>query len=247
MSKAVSLRKITNFMEAWAPLENQAKWDNCGLQIGDKSALISSVIVAMDVDLPLLTHLEKEPVDLVITHHPLFFKGIKSLRYDTDMGRILSSFITKNRHLYSAHTNLDVAEGGVNDCLISAYDFKPADGKELSEGFGKYFKLKDAISISDLQKKHGGTLLGDLNQKTTNKVAFCCGSGKSFLASLPDRGITCMVTGEIGYHDEIFCELNGITVLSLGHRESENFVLPGIQSRLQKQFKILDVRLFLRK
>lgn len=242
----VKLQKIINFLETWAPLDTQAKWDNCGLQIGDPNADINSIVVAMDVDVPLLAQLEEEPADLVVTHHPLFFKGIKSCRYNTDMGKILTSFIKNDRHLYTAHTNLDVAEGGVNDCLIKAYGLDPNEGKALSEGFGKYFKLKEPIDVQGLVEKHGGTLLGDLNQEQVQKIAFCCGSGKSFLSSLPGRGVTFMVTGEIGYHDEIYSELNGITVLCLGHRESENVVLPEIQRRLSENFDGVDVRVFRR-
>ncbi|RAP33279.1 Nif3-like dinuclear metal center hexameric protein [Candidatus Marinamargulisbacteria bacterium SCGC AG-410-N11] len=235
----VYLQQIIDFLDQWAPRELAAKWDSIGLQLGEPTSEIKSIVLSLDVDSLLLDTIKKEPTDLVITHHPIFFKPIRSLRYESDMGRILKLFITQNCHLFTMHTNLDAAEGGVNDCLIKAFNFEPKQGISLSDGFGKFYTHTSNSSFNDLLNLFPAKQLGYNDPKSPiNRIAFCCGSGHGFIHELADLNIDCMVTGEITYHDEVFCEMNGIRVIALGHRESELFVLDEIKSRLSHTFNL---------
>ena len=135
-----TVNDIMNLLYKWAPPELAAPWDNVGLQIGDTSQRVSSVLLSLDVDTECLTQLDVDDYDLVITHHPIFFKPLKQVLFDSDMGAILETFLKLKVSLLSLHTNLDAAEGGVNDALIGAYGITPHTGRPLSrDGLGNGF------------------------------------------------------------------------------------------------------------
>jgi len=234
------LTQITTFLETWAPLETQADWDNSGLQLGNPDSDITSIGLAIDINQTVLKKIAANPVDLVITHHPLFFSPIKQLHFQKDIGLAVSTLIRHNCQVYTIHTNLDVAKGGVNDSLIPQYDLDPKKGTIFKSGFGKWFSIPP-VTIDHLKEKLPCRVVGDLSINPVTKIAFLAGSGKSFLSEIANLDIQIFVTGELGYHDEIFCELNGICALLLGHKESEVFVLHEIQRRLEKEFSGLKI------
>ena len=88
-------------------------------------------------------------------------------------------------------------------------------------------------------KQHTCQREGDLSEDDIKKIAFCCGSGHGFIQDVIDLRCDTLVTGEINYHDHLRCQMNGVRVLSLGHKQSEVFVLPEIQRRLQSVFSDL--------
>ena len=231
----ITVAAVSSFLEQWAAPDLAADWDNVGLQIGTRHAEVTEIVIAMDADDVVLDYLKDKQQVLVITHHPLFFKGLKQLRYDQEMGRIVRAFVTGNHCLYSAHTNLDAAEGGVNDCLVQAYGLDPKQGAIISAGFGKVFTGLD-LEFRTFLKTHSCIQEGARFDTPVQKVAFCCGSGHGFIQNVIDLDCDTLVTGEINYHDHLRCQMNGIRVLRLGHKESEVFVLAEIKARLADIF-----------
>ncbi|MFT5170998.1 MAG: dinuclear metal center YbgI/SA1388 family protein [Candidatus Marinamargulisbacteria bacterium] len=235
------LNNLTQFLEEWAPLEQAARWDNCGMQLGDPDAMVQSVLLTVDIDNAVLQFLEETPVDLVISHHPLFFKPIKQIHYKRDLGRILKLFLSKDIHLYTMHTNLDVADAGVNDCLAKQYGFLPHQGVTISDGFGKWFENRSEHTFESLVKTLPCQIMGNKHPEKINRVAFGAGSGKSLVPQLVDLHVDLFITGELTHHDFVYCDMHNITVLTLGHGESEVFVLPEVEQRLKTKFKSLDI------
>lgn len=240
---AHTVGQIISFLHDWAPPSLAADWDNVGLQIGDVKGSVSSVLIALDVDKACLATLETTPVDLVITHHPIFFKPLKNIRYDLEMGKILQSFISAKRHLFSMHTNLDAAEDGVNDALIEQYGLDPELGTPMVEGIGKSFKLKTERSIESFLEVLPGKLVGHKEIASVKRVGFCGGAGRSLLNKAYALDLDLFITGEVGYHDEVTAETNGLSILTLGHRESEVFGLTKIKDKLHAKFPSLDIHL----
>lgn len=111
------IKDITGIMEEHFPLWLAESWDNCGLQIGSREALVNRVIVALDMDEAILDLAIEKNAELIITHHPFFFKGIKSIDYSTPLGRMIQKSIKAGISIYSAHTNLDAGEQGLNQVL----------------------------------------------------------------------------------------------------------------------------------
>ncbi|MFA5880028.1 MAG: Nif3-like dinuclear metal center hexameric protein [Candidatus Margulisiibacteriota bacterium] len=123
------LKNIINLLESWAPLSLAESFDNSGLQIGNLDQDIRNILLAVDLDKIAMELLENQKYDLIITHHPLFFKPISSINTAKNPGKIIANLIKKNIALYAMHTNLDFIDNGVNDALITAYGFDPALGK----------------------------------------------------------------------------------------------------------------------
>jgi dinuclear metal center YbgI/SA1388 family protein len=236
-----TVKQITDLLYKWAPPELAAPWDNVGLQIGDVSQHVSSVLLSLDVDTECLTQLDVDNYDLVITHHPIFFKPIKQVLFDSDMGAILETFLKLKVSLLSLHTNLDAAEGGVNDALIGSYGITPHTGTILSrDGFGKWFDMQPA-PLQDYIDLMPCTVQGFTAERNVSRIGFCGGSGHGLIQDAVRENCDVFITGEITYHDHVYAEMHNLTVLTLGHKESEVLVLPVIRERLLDAFPDLNI------
>ena len=137
---SVKCFEIINFMESFAPSFLAESWDNPGLLVGSKSADIKKILVALDAEEPVIDEAVKIGADLIVTHHPFIFKGIKKIDFDEPMGRKVFKLIKNNIGVFSAHTNLDIAFGGTNDVIAKIINLKNID--ILEETFSeKVFKL----------------------------------------------------------------------------------------------------------
>lgn len=111
--------EIVNYMEQFAPNRLAQSWDNTGLLLGDPGREIKRILVALDATPEVVDEAIEIGAELIITHHPLIFKQVNRITRDTPLGDCIFRLIQNNISLYSAHTNLDVAKGGVNDVLAS--------------------------------------------------------------------------------------------------------------------------------
>jgi len=235
------VKHIVTSLEAWANPDLAASWDNVGLQIGDPDAEVKDVLIALEVDETVLETLVEKKNVLVVTHHPLFFKPLRYIRYDQDMGRIISAFTAGRHHLFSAHTNLDAAQGGVNDCLIEHYGLNANEGRFIMDGFGKWF-VQPSVTYEVLKSVFSCTQQGAVSDEPVKRLGFCAGSGHGLIKDVVDLKCDTFITGEITYHDHVTCRMNGVRVLTLGHRESEVVVLDRIRTYLEGVFGGLQLR-----
>lgn len=110
----VKIKDIMQAIEEFAPRALQEDYDNAGLQVGDPDDACSGVLLSLDVSEATVEEAAERGCNLIITHHPLLFKGVKSISPATQTGRILLAAIRKGIAIYAAHTNLDNARGGVS-------------------------------------------------------------------------------------------------------------------------------------
>ena len=114
-------------LEQWAPLHYAEEWDNCGLQIGRRNKALQKVMVALTPGEAAIQAAVDATVDLLLTHHPMIFKPTKSVTTDTVLGQSIIKLIQNDINLYCAHTNLDIAGGGVNDVLAQALELQQVE------------------------------------------------------------------------------------------------------------------------
>ena len=134
----MKVKEITDILESFAPIQLKEDWDNVGLQIGHPEDEVNKVLLALTPsDLVIKEAIEKN-VDMIITHHPFIFRGIKTLRADTAIGRMSRLCIKHDISLYCAHTNLDIAKGGVNDALAENLGLVNINGLERTETHPRY-------------------------------------------------------------------------------------------------------------
>ena len=120
----VSCQTIINMIEKLAPKSLAFEWDNPGLMIGDFSKSANKIMATLTLDEEALDYAVQNGIDMIITHHPLFFKPVKSLRWDLPLGKLVRKAIKNDIVIYSAHTNLDVAFDGVNDILADVLELE---------------------------------------------------------------------------------------------------------------------------
>lgn len=126
------VRDITSIVEEHFPLSLAEDWDNSGLQVGSYDSQVKNVVIALDVDGYIVKKAIESKAELIITHHPMFFKGIKKINYSTSQGSLIKALINNDITVYSAHTNLDAGENGLNQLLATTLDL--VDIKPLYKG-----------------------------------------------------------------------------------------------------------------
>ncbi|MYL46600.1 Nif3-like dinuclear metal center hexameric protein [Virgibacillus halodenitrificans] len=153
MKTSLNNSDIFRMMEEWAPKSLAYDWDRVGIQVGSFNAKVKKIMVTLDVLESVVDEAIAEGVDLIIAHHPLLFKPIKQLNFDDPKGRVIKKLMQHNITVYAAHTNLDAAEGGVNDMLSDALGLKHREVliKERNE---ELFKLISYVPFSHKDEVH---------------------------------------------------------------------------------------------
>lgn len=114
---------IISLMEDVAPKKLAEDWDNVGLIIGDGSKVVKRIMVCLDLPDWVLEEAIEEKIDMIVTHHPFIFTGIKSINTDSSLGRKIIKLIKNDISVYSSHTNFDIAKGGLNDIFARQLGF----------------------------------------------------------------------------------------------------------------------------
>ncbi len=226
---------IINIIESIAPPALAEDWDNVGLLVGSQNAAVKKIMVTLDVTSRVVDEARENNVDLIVSHHPVIFTSMKSITDDGN-GKLLLSLIESGIAVYSAHTNFDKAQGGMDDTLSSVLgltNVKPLTGAltDYDRGFGRIGELNEEVLLSEYLKRLYDKLhvevidiIGD-KDKTIKKVASCAGAGGEFIIDAKKAGADVFITGEIKYHEAI----NGLDmdmgVVALGHHTSE---YPGV-------------------
>ncbi|MCI3919714.1 Nif3-like dinuclear metal center hexameric protein [Paenibacillus sp. TRM 82003] len=117
---SIRVRDVVRWMEAWAPPSLAEPDDKIGLQVGSMSAEVTRIAVALDVTEAVVDEAVERGAELIVAHHPIIFRPLASVRTDKPEGRLIHKLLTQGISVFAAHTNLDVAEGGVNDLLADA-------------------------------------------------------------------------------------------------------------------------------
>jgi dinuclear metal center YbgI/SA1388 family protein len=161
----IKIDQIIEIMGEIAPKSLAEDWDNVGVQVGDTNQQVKNVLIALDLNKDVIEEAKIKDCQLIITHHPLIFKGIKSVNSQSESGRLIMELIKNNITLFSAHTNLDIAEGGLNDYLAEKLNLTKIDNLSITDE-KKYYKLvvyvpeTDIDSIKEILYQNGAGHIG---------------------------------------------------------------------------------------
>lgn len=193
--------EIVSKIEKFAPLETQEKWDCSGWAVERVNNIeVNKILFALTVTDAIVKQAKDKKCDMIISHHPLFYVPLKY----------------KDINIYCAHTNLDRAEGGTTDTLISELGFK----KTATDDFVRIVELDEAITVEELKNKllkisPKLRYINNLNAKKVKTIGFCAGSGSEFIGETD-----AFVTGDLKFHTALEAEK---VVFDIGHFESEIF------------------------
>lgn len=238
---------IMQLMERIAPLSLAEEWDNCGLQIGSKRWPVKKIWVALDPLLPVIEAAADKQVDMVITHHPLFFRPLRNLDVDTPAGKVIERALAARIAVYAAHTCLDSAPGGVNDVLarrIGLTNLKalvPATGEDEGDppkGLGRIGNLPAPLPLEELALSVKNALgleqivLAGRCIKPIRMVALCSGSGSSLLETFLESQAQVYISGDMHYHDARAVEDAGRAFIDVGHFGSERVMIDALAAQI---------------
>ena len=230
------LQQICRFMEQWAPPALAEEWDNPGLLV-DAGSLVRRVLVTLDITPAVVGEAHRLGCQLVVSHHPVIFKPVRRLQ-SADAAFLLARY---GISALCAHTNLDAAEGCVNDVLAGLLELE--DVQPL-EGLGRVGD-RDSISPAQLAEQVGKllgapVLLADAGLPIT-RVAVVGGSGGEFFEAAARAGAQCLVTGEASHHHGLDALEQGVSVIVAGHFATEWPIVPEMARRLRQAFGELEV------
>ena len=247
----MQIKAFIQSLEEWAPLQYQESYDNAGLIVGDPEANCTGILCSLDCTEAVVEEAIQKGCNLIVSHHPIIFKGIKQFSRDHYVNRTVLKAIQNNIALYAIHTNLDNVLHGVNSTLADRLHLEnrkilapvpglfDANGAPVGAGlvgelpletepeaFIKWVKEKLNLSVIKYTK---------LTDKKLVTIALCGGSGHFLLDQIRAQNIDCFITSDLKYHD--FFEADGkFLLLDIGHGESEHFVPALIVDYLKRKF-----------
>jgi dinuclear metal center YbgI/SA1388 family protein len=210
----MKLGEIYQFLDNISPFDTQEPWDNSGLQVGNFEDKIAQICLCLDVDRDLLENLPSHT--LIIAHHPLIFKGIKAINTKKYPTNLIATMIKKDISMIAMHTNADQSH-------LNRYVCQNVLGWKVLEHVGFVCTCKFEGELKDLAL-HVKSCLGIENLrisdggKSIKKVALTTGSGGSLIGEVD---ADCFLTGDIKYHTAMEALANGMSLIDIGHFESE--------------------------
>lgn len=245
---ATTLEEILSVLGDLAPASLAEDWDTVGLQLGHGAWPVRRILIALDPTLKVVAEAAQREADLVVTHHPLFFKALRVIDCATPVGAIIEGFLARHIGLLSAHTNLDSVQGGVNDALAGALglqDTLPLQPAEAHAdcGLGRIGRLMRPLSLAALARDVKRRLainnlrMVGMPQLEVARVAICSGSGAGLLDAFFASDAEVFITGDVRYHDAREVEARQRGLIDIGHFESEHLVLQHLAVQLDARLR----------
>ena len=216
------VKEIYTYLDELSPFALQEGWDNSGLLVGDFAQEITHVVLSIDIDEELIASIPENA--LLITHHPIIFGGLKQLQFNQYPAKIVAPMIRKNITNIAMHTNFDQTH--LNDYVATEVLGYPIIAKE---GFVAYLGVDESYETFAAKIKMA---LGLPNTRGVKCHALVTGSGASLMRNIEAE---CFLTGDIKYHDAMEAKALGLSMIDIGHYESERYfgeVLGGYLEKL---------------
>ncbi len=230
----MNVAEIAAHIEALCPREFAGNWDNVGLLVGDSNQQVQTVMVTLDVDEFVVAEAAQQGVDLIVSHHPLMFEPVQQMTEHDPVQKTVRRLVANGISFYAAHTNLDVARGGLNDKMadmLGLADTRVLDvtveRDGIQHGFGRYTDLKTAVTLRQMLDRcktvfgiSGVKYCGDL-EKTITRVAINTGGGTSIIDRCYENNVELFITGDFKYSVVRGAYERGMCVIDAGHYDTE--------------------------
>ena len=241
-------RELIKLLNETAEPSLAADWDNPGLLVGDEEKQVSRVLIAVDATDEVIDEAFECRADMIITHHPLIFKGIKRVTQDDFTGRRIIRLIQNDMVCFAMHTNFDVSCMGDEAAeRLGLINTKVLQKTSEDEGFGRVGELKEAIAVHMLCENikenfglDGVKVFGDL-LSMVKRVAVMPGSGSSAIEDAVREEADVLITGDIGHHDGIDAVAKGVIVIDAGHFGIEKIFMDYMKEYLERNAKGIKV------
>lgn len=243
-----TVQQIYEEMQRIAPLALAESWDNPGLLV-DCGGEVSRVLVTLDITPEVVEAAARKGCGLIVSHHPVIFSPLKKLSGQDVAFQLVKSGISA----ICMHTNLDAAEGGVNEVLAGIFGMREMEA--FAEGCGRVGSI-EPVTVPELAKKAQKELASRCNQpfngpavqvkfadtgKTVRRLAVISGAGGSLFEDAIAQGADCLLTGEANHHHAIDAKRLGLSLIAAGHYATEFPVTAAVAEKLRTAFPELEV------
>ena len=243
-----TVQQVYEVMQRLAPPELAEHWDNPGLLV-DCGGEVHRVLVALDITPEVLEEAAAKQCELIVSHHPVIFDPLKRLKPQDVPFRLVRAGISA----VCMHTNLDAAEGGVNEVLAGIFGMK--DMETFADGCGRVGAVEE-ITVPELARKAQQELAVRCNQpgkgqavqiklvdcgRPVKRLAVISGAGGSLFADALAAGADCLLTGEANHHHAIDAKRLGLSLIAAGHYATEFPVTFAVAEKLRAALPELDV------
>ena len=231
------LKEIMQMLEEMCPRSFAMSWDNVGLQVGYSDKEVRTIALALDATSEVIEAAKAQGADLILTHHPLLFSGIKNITDSDYVGKRILELIQSDICCYSMHTNFDVL--GMADAAADLLHLSDREVLEVTyeddisvEGIGRIGTLLEPMKLSEYAEKVAQVFeighvryYGDPDQMLVT-CAILPGSGKGEIDLAVKAGADVYITGDISHHDGIDAVEKGVAVIDAGHYGIEKIFIP---------------------
>lgn len=237
------------FPPSWAE-----EWDNTGLQVGDRSAEVSKVMVALDPTSEVIHETAGAGAQLLITHHPLIFEPLSRLDASRPVDRDVALALSLGVAIIACHTNADVASPGVSDALAEALGVtvrgplvpRALPGASREVGLGRMGEIGRPARVGDILELCRDRLaahprsIGERDAEV-KRIAVCGGSGASLIPDAIMAGADLFVTGDVKHHQALAATASSLLVIDAGHYATERPFVPSLAERLRQVEPSADI------
>ncbi len=250
-----TVQDIYRMLDEKAPFSSQMSFDNSGHLVGDPNQPVHRVLVSLDITEAVAEEAIRGGYDLIVAHHPLIFSPVKQLTTRTVTGRILMQLVRHGISAICCHTNLDMANGGVNDCLAEALELTEvcllaqegtySDGSPYGIGRvgmvpGGPCALSEFLNTVLQKLQPNGLRYADAG-RPVHRVAVGGGACGEYMQQALALGCDTFLTSDLKYHGFWDGKDQGINLIDAGHYPTENPVCSVLIAWLQEAFPQLQI------
>lgn len=229
-----SVKNIYDYINKIAPYAAKEDWDNTGFLVGDFRKEVKRVVMCLDATNETCEYAAAVEADLLLTHHPIIFKGVKSVEKGTGLYTLIKNDIA---HI-SAHTNYDVADEGINFNLAKLLEL--SNIRKIENSFIVVGEIESEMSIDDLalfvsQRLECNGIRYTDTDKLIKTIALGGGACEEY-ADIAMANADCFLTGDMKYHSMLDAAQKDFAVISAGHFETENLPFLMLKDKLEQIF-----------
>lgn len=247
----MTVNELSKYMNEKIPRELSCSWDNDGLMCcPNPDREVKKALFTMDVTPEAINHAIEGGYDVIISHHPLIFRGVKTLSGDFGIPARLIKLIKNDIAVMSYHTRFDAVDGGVNDALADIFELTDVE-KVVCEGIElmRVGYLPEELDIEHfvevVRAKLGCEHLNYAsNSGKVHKLALVGGGGGSYIREAAASGADTYLSGEIGYHNLTDCKDYRINLVEAGHYFTERIALYNLSELVKEADSTVECDFF---
>lgn len=232
------VKDIYNYINKIAPYDEMEDWDNSGFILGDIKKEVKTVVMSLDATKAAVDFSKSVDADLLLTHHPIIFGGVKKIKSESAIYQLINNDIA----CMCAHTSFDKANGGINDNLALLLELK--NTRKLENGYVVVGELENEMSIDDFATFVSNSLdVHALRYTDTDKMIKTVALGGGACGEFIDdamQNADCFVSSDLKYHQMLDASEENFALINAGHFETENKAFLMLKNKLEKEFEQVE-------